>query len=152
MLLSPSAILYILVPPPPPANVTYSHVKETSVQIHWHPPELYEMFSIERYYITYSKYGAKNWSNKIINDQFTHTQLDNLESETLYIITIIAENANGRGRESKRIEIKSRKKEGILNNIVNYEQVLIKKNLKKKSFCRISSRNFLNFRFVASRT
>ncbi|XP_028394789.1 hemicentin-1-like [Dendronephthya gigantea] len=102
------------VPPPPPANVTSSDVKETRVHIYWEPPELHEMFSIEKYYITYLKYGSKIWSNNTINaEQLTNTQLDNLESDTFYIIIIIAENAYGLGKESSRIEIKTKKVEVV---------------------------------------
>ncbi|XP_028413457.1 titin-like isoform X1 [Dendronephthya gigantea] len=102
------------VPPPPPANVTYSDIKETRVHIYWEPPELHEMFSIEQYYITYLKYGSKIWSNNTINaEQLTNTQLDNLESDTFYIIIIIAENAYGLGKKSSRMEIKTKKVEVI---------------------------------------
>ena len=109
-----------LVPPPPPANVTYSDVKETRVHIRWDPPELHEMFSIERYYITYLKHGEKIWSNNTITgDQLTNFQVDNLESDTFYTLLIIAENKYGLGKESSRMKIKTMKVEGITVSLLN---------------------------------
>ena len=109
-----SLILISTVPPPPPANITFSDLKETRVHIFWDPPELSEMFSIERYFITYKKHGEKIWSNDTINaHQSTNVQLDNLESDTFYIIKVIANNAFGLGKTSNRIEIKTKKVEGM---------------------------------------
>ena len=107
------------VPPPPPANLTYSDVEETRAYISWDAPELHEMFSIERYYITYRKYGEKNWSNKTVdatpNQSATAFQIDNLESDTFYIVTVAAENAYGHGKKSIKMEIKTKKvMEGVL--------------------------------------
>lgn len=110
---------YNSVPPPPPANLTYSDVEETRAYISWDAPELHEMFSIERYYVTYRKYGAKNWSNKTVdaiqNQPATSFQIDNLESDTFYIMMVTAENAYGLGKQSIKMEIKTKKvTEGVL--------------------------------------
>ena len=107
---------YHLANPPPPANVTYSDVKETRVHIYWKPPELHELFSIERYYISYLKHGDTEWSNKTIDKtESTNFQLDNLETDTFYILKITAANACCLGQESKRMEIKTLKVEGTKN-------------------------------------
>ena len=103
-----------LADPPPPANVTYSDVRETRVHIYWQPPELHELFSIERYYISYLKHGHTEWSNKTIDStDFTNFQLDNLESNTFYILKVTAANACCLGQESKKMEIKTLKVKGI---------------------------------------
>ncbi|XP_028418079.1 angiopoietin-1 receptor-like, partial [Dendronephthya gigantea] len=107
-------VLKLRVPPPPPANVTYSDVRQTSVHISWDPPELYEMFSIERYHIAYSTYGAVSWSNKTVYGDLTNIRLENLKRDTFYVVKIIAENAYGMGRESKRSEIKTDEAEDAL--------------------------------------
>ena len=100
--------------PPPPANVSYSDVKETKVHIYWDPPELHELFSIKRYYISFLKHGETEWSNETIEDvQFTNFQLDNLESGTFFTLKIIAENECCLGQESKKMEIKTLKVKGI---------------------------------------
>jgi hypothetical protein len=101
-----------LVPPPPPVNVTHSDVRETRVHISWDPPELHELFSIARYYITYLKLGEKKWSNNTISNDQYNVQLDDLESDTFYILRIVAENAYGLGKESGRMEIKTMKVKG----------------------------------------
>ena len=105
-----------LVPPPPPANVTYSDVEETKVHVSWDPPQLHEMFSIEGYYITYRKYEEKEWTNDTINankNQITNFKVSDLESDTFYILRIFAWNAYGLGKESDKMEIKTKKVEGI---------------------------------------
>lgn len=83
------------------------------MHIYWDPPELHEMFSIQRYHIIYLKYGAKSWFNKTVNgDVITNIQLENLEKGTIYFVKIIAENAYGMGKESKKLEIKTEEAEG----------------------------------------
>ena len=108
---------YHLANPPPPANVTYSDIKETRVHIFWQLPELHELFSIERYYISYLKHGDTEWSNKTIDKtDSTNFQLDNLESDTFYILKITAANACCLGQDSKRMEIKTLKVKGRKNS------------------------------------
>ena len=105
-----------LVPPPPPANVTYSDVRETRVLVDWEPPELDRMFSIKRYYITYLKQGEKEWFNNTINaDQETNFQVDDLESDTFYTLKVIAENDYGLGKESSKMRIKTMKVKGTFS-------------------------------------
>jgi hypothetical protein len=88
-------------------------VRETRVHVRWDPPELDKMFSIKQYYITYLKQGAKEWFNNTINvDQETNFQLDDLESDTFYTLKIVAENDYGLGKESSRMEIKTKKVKG----------------------------------------
>ena len=71
------------------------------------------MFSIKRYYITYLKQGENVWFNNTINvDQETNFQLDDLESDTFYTLKIVAENDYGLGKESSRMEIKTKKVKG----------------------------------------
>ena len=116
-----------LVPPPPPANVTYSDVEETRVHLSWDPPELHQMFSIERYYITYRKYGEKEWNNDTISanlNQITNFKVIDLESDTFYILRVFAKNAYGPGKESDKIEIKTKKVKGIFQ----YSFMLLKKS------------------------
>ena len=106
-----------LVPPPPPVNVTSSHIEETRAHIYWDPPELHEMFSIEQYYIAYRKHGEKEWTNKTLNailNQVTNFKVNDLESDTFYILRIFAWNAFGLGKESEKVEVKTKKVEGIL--------------------------------------
>ena len=106
-----------LAEPPPPANVTYSDVGETKVHIFWNPPELYELFSIERYYISYLNHDENEWSNDTVlpygGDELISFQLNNLESDTFYTLKVIAENQFYLGQESKRIEVKTLKVKGI---------------------------------------
>ena len=105
--------------PPPPANVSYSEVRETKVDIYWDPPELHQLFSIKRYYISYLKHGEKKWSNDTVgayNDQSISFQLDNLESDTFYTLKVTAENDYYLGQESRRMEIKTLKVKGTCIN------------------------------------
>ena len=106
---------YNLVPPPPPANLTYSDVVETRAHISWDPPELHEVFSIRLYYVIYRKHGEEKWSNETVSgtqNQVTGFQIDNLKSDTFYVVMVIAENAYGLGKESGKIKIKTKKVEG----------------------------------------
>ena len=118
-----------LAQPPPPANVSYSDVRETKVDIIWDPPELHQLFSIKRYYISYLKHGEKKWSNDTVgvyDDQSIRFQLDNLESDTFYTLKVTAENDYYLGKESKRMEIKTLKIKGtciICTNVVSIQTV-----------------------------
>ena len=106
----------LLVEPPPPINITYSDLKETRVHVYWKPPELSELFYIERYFIVYRKHGEKKWSNGSTSANLLHNfQVDNLESDTFYFIVVIAENEYGLGKESSRIEIKTKKINGLFS-------------------------------------
>ena len=74
------------------------------------------MFSIERYHIDYQKYGEKKWFNETVNatqNQVTGFQMDNLESDTIYIVMVIAENAYGFSKESGKMKIRTKKVEGV---------------------------------------
>ena len=74
------------------------------------------MFSIQGYYITYRKYEEKEWTNDTINankNQITNFKVSDLESDTFYILRIFAWNAYGLGKESDKMEIKTKKVEGI---------------------------------------
>ena len=105
-----------LVPPPPPANVTYSNIEETKVHVYWDPPELHEMFSIEQYYIAYRRHGDQEWANVTFNAKLngiTNFKINDLESDTFYILRIFAWNAYGLGKESQKMEIKTKKVEGM---------------------------------------
>jgi hypothetical protein len=98
-----------------PANLSYSDVRETKAHIHWHPPELYELFHIKRYHISYTKHAETVWySLSVTANGFTDTnaQLDNLESDTFYAVIITAENKRGRGMDSKQMDFKTLKAKG----------------------------------------
>jgi hypothetical protein len=96
--------------------VSYSGVAETKVDIAWYPPELHELFSIKRYYISFLKHGEKIWSNGTLVadelDESLNFQLNNLESDTFYTLKVTAENEFYLGKESKRMEIKTLKVKG----------------------------------------
>ena len=107
--------VFTSVAPPPPTNVSHSDVKETKVHIFWDPPELHEVFSIQRYYISFLKHGDTKWSNETIEDeQLTNFQLSNLKSDTFYTLKVTAENECCLGKESKRMEMRTLKVEGTL--------------------------------------
>ena len=95
------------------------------MDIFWYPPELHELFSIERYYISYLKHGDSKWSNDTVGayvdnlNKFISFQLDNLESDTFYTLKVTAENKFFLGQDSKRMEIKTLKFEGISNKLTS---------------------------------
>ena len=107
--------LYILVPPPPPRNVRPSQVKETFIYLEWEHPDLYQYFSIRSYYIKYRKSGKNTWLNKSYSaDLATKMQLNNLESNAIYVIKVVAKNDYSFGKESEEIEVKTLKEQGDL--------------------------------------
>ena len=75
--------------------MSYSDIKDAIAKVHifWEPPELHKVFFIKRYYISYFKHGDMKWFNETVDDdQLTNFQLENLESDSLYTLKIIAEN------------------------------------------------------------
>ncbi|XP_046846185.1 scavenger receptor cysteine-rich type 1 protein M130-like isoform X2 [Xenia sp. Carnegie-2017] len=106
--------LRLKVPPPPPRNVRPSQVKETFIYLEWEHPDLYQYFSIRSYYIKYRKSGKNTWLSKSYSaDLATKMQLNNLKSNTIYVIKVVAKNDYSFGKESEEIEVKTLKEQGM---------------------------------------
>ncbi|XP_072041030.1 phosphatidylinositol phosphatase PTPRQ-like [Amphiura filiformis] len=100
--------------PPAPDNITFVYANSTSVTIAWpepNPPRgIITKYDIE--YWKKTKNDSANWTNNVtVTSVFTHTTIDELDSDTNYTIKVRAHTITGEGTWSKNITINTQ--EGI---------------------------------------
>ena len=102
-------IIFLAEPPPPPKNLKYTKITQTKIDITWEEPAAYEFFEIVGYIVSYEKQSeSKNKTQIMISAAFNAT-LSDLETDTLYNITVHGYNEEDSG---DKIAIKARTERG----------------------------------------
>lgn len=110
--------LVLEVSPPPPREVAHDDLTSKSVSISWTKPEEAELFAIKMYGIKYKIISENKFQNQTITSSEHNMLLDNLESNTFYIITVYGINDFGNGDESESLRIITKKSSDNGPNVV----------------------------------
>ena len=102
-------IIFLAEPPPPPKNLKYTKITQTEIYIAWEKPAAYEFFEIVGYNVTYKKQSESEYKTQIMTSAAFSATLSDLETDTLYDITVHGYNGEGSG---DKIATKARTKKG----------------------------------------
>ena len=95
--------------PPPPTNLTHAGITETNIEISWSEPIGHELFDIDGYIISHKKASDATFkAQNISKSKNLNVVLNNLESNTFYVITVHGYNDEGDGDKLK-IEVSTKK-------------------------------------------
>ena len=99
---------YFVAPPTPPTQLFAKEKESDSVTIGWEPPNFFE---VENYHVEIWDNSSKMWENitTVPGEENTATLAD-LDSETIYSITMYGENRYGVGAsKSNALQVKTKK-------------------------------------------
>ncbi len=110
ILVSIERFLYSIVSgtPPPPTNLTHADITETKIDISWNKPIGHELFDIDGYIISHKKASDTTFKAQNITSGELNVVLNNLESNTFYVITVHGYNDEGDGDKLK-VEVSTKK-------------------------------------------
>jgi len=89
--------IFLTATPPPPANLTYNDVTQTSVSVIWSAPAYSRPFNISNYTIQYKKTGTSMpyYNALVVGANERNVKVDNLDVGTNYVMRVAAVNAHG---------------------------------------------------------
>ncbi|XP_028413931.1 uncharacterized protein LOC114536784 [Dendronephthya gigantea] len=102
--------IFITEPPPPPKDLKFTKITQKSIDIAWKKPAADEFFKIIGYMVIYKEQSDSKYKTQVVPSTILNVTLSDLETGTLYDITVQGYNKHGGG---DKIAIKEKTKEDV---------------------------------------